>query len=252
MAENNRLEGSKIMSLPRSAGEKVNDFFIKSYRKVDSSRVVYYTWLSRFFIFTSVVSLLFMVSTSLSIFNLSPKVSVEPFLIVNQDRSKGIIRNEAISANMASKNQLMETFVKQYIILRNTIINDEREMETRWYGGGVLNFYSSPAVFSAFSEYREEIWHTILKANISREVEIISINKVGGDKSPIWKVDFKTYDISDKQRSGRTKAILLTTRYWTSSVTAYFVPERRFVGARLINPLGFTVVRYSQTEVEGM
>ena len=39
-------------------------------------------------------------------------------------------------------------------------------------------------------------------------------------------------------------------RYWTASVTARFYPERVFMGRRLINPIGFTVTRYSQSEVE--
>ena len=51
-------------------------------------------------------------------------------------------------------------------------------------------------------------------------------------------------------RNQNTRALILSTRYWTASVTAYFLRGREFVGLRLINPIGFTVTRYSQTEVE--
>lgn len=252
MAEqDNKLLGTKILSLPKTGNTiDMSKFFLKEYKKVSSAKLIYYIWLSRFFILLATVSLLLLISSSLVIFKLAPEVSVEPFLIIRQDNSDGIVRNEPITSDMASKQMLMETFVKQYIIMRNTIIYDEREMQTRWYPGGMLNFMSAPLVFDEFDKFREKNWNKIFEAKLSREVEIISINKVGGDKSPVWKVDFKTYDISEGQRDQKTKAILLTTKYWTSSVTSYFIKGREFTGLRFLNPLGFTVVRYSQTEVE--
>ena len=207
-------------------------------------------WLSRLFIFFSVISLSIFMSSSLALFKLAPQVSVEPFLIIKQDTSDGIVRYEPISYTMASKNQLMETFVRQYVLLRNTIIADEKEMQTRWFPGGMMNFLSSDYVFGQFSTYRDSVWSRIIDADMVREVEIISIGKLGGEKSPVWKVDFKTYDLSTNMRNQNTRALILNTRYWTASVTAYFLRGREFVGLRLINPIGFTVTRYSQTEVE--
>jgi hypothetical protein len=83
-------------------------------------------------------------------------------------------------------------------------------------------------------------------SQVSREVEIISVGKVGGEKSPVWKVDFKTYDVSPQNRNEHTGEMILTTRYCTASITAIFVPERMFIAKRLINPLGFTVLDYRQ------
>ena len=175
-------------------------------------------------------------------------VNVEPFLIINQDASEGIVRYEPIAYDMASKDQLMETFVKQYIIIRNTVIDDPIEMQSRWFPGGMLNFLSSASVFDQFDRVREQTFERMQEIHLVREVEIISIGKQGGAKSPIWKVDFKTYDLSEDANSpGRSN---LRVRYWTASVIAYFFKERQFVGRRLINPLGFTVTRYSQNEVE--
>ena len=104
-------------------------------------------------------------------------------------------------------------------------------------------------MFSEFDSYQEEKWQQILDSKVVREVQIISANKLGGENSPVWKVDFRTYDLSDYQRDERTRGLSLRIRYWTASVTAFFIPERQFVGLRLINPLGFTVTRYSQDEV---
>ena len=222
----------------------------KSKKEVSGFKLKYYMWLSRLFILFAVVSLMIFMSSSLALFKLAPQVSVEPFLIIRQDTSDGIVRYEPISYKMASKNQLMETFVRQYVLLRNTIIADEKEMQTRWFPGGMMNFLSSDYVFGQFSAYRDSVWSKIIDAEMVREVEIISIGKLGGEKSPVWKVDFKTYDLSTTMRNQNTRALILSTRYWTASVTAYFLRGREFVGLRLINPIGFTVTRYSQTEVE--
>ena len=247
--QNNILEGTKILSLTDANGQR-KEFAIETEKEVSGFKLKYYMWLSRLFIFFSAISLTLFMSSSLVLFKLAPQVTVEPFLIIKQDTSDGIVRYEPISYTMASKNQLMETFVRQYVLLRNTIIADEKEMQTRWFPGGMMNFLSSDYVFGQFSTYRDSIWSRIIEAEMVREVEIISIGKLGGEKSLVWKVDFKTYDLSTNMRNQNTRALILSTRYWTASVTAYFIKGREFFGLRLINPIGFTVTRYSQTEVE--
>ena len=243
------IETSKILAITDAKGEK-HEFISETEEEVSSAKLTYYMWLSRLFIFFCTISLIIFMSTSLALFDLAPRVSVEPFLIIKQDSSDSIVRSEAIETDMPSKKQLMKIFIEQYVILRNTIIRDEAEMKLRWYPGGMINFLSSDYVFSVFDEYRRNIWKTMLDSKIVREIEIISADKLGGEKSPVWKVDFVTYDLSEYQRDNKTRGLTLRTRYWTASVTAYFFKERQFVGLRLINPLGFTVTRYSQTEVE--
>ncbi len=243
------IETSKILAITDANGEK-HEFISETEEEVSSAKLTYYMWLSRLFIFFCTISLIIFMSTSLALFDLAPRVSVEPFLIIKQDSSDSIVRSEAIETDMPSKKQLMKIFIEQYVILRNTIIRDEAEMKLRWYPGGMINFLSSDYVFSVFDEYRRNIWKTMLDSKIVREIEIISADKLGGEKSPVWKVDFVTYDLSEYQRDNKTRGLTLRTRYWTASVTAYFFKERQFVGLRLINPLGFTVTRYSQTEVE--
>ncbi len=246
---NKSIEGSKILAIADKKGHEYH--FIDSQEKEKiSAKMTYYLWLSRFFIVTSAASLLLFVAASLALFNLAPRVTVEPFLIIDQRSSDEIVRYEPIAHDMASKKMMMEIFVRQYVLYRNTIINDRREMMVRWYAGGLVNYLSSPQVFSEFSKYRDSVWKEITDNQISQEVEIISIGRVGGDKSPVWKVDFKTYEVSARRRNPETGALFLRVHYWTASVTSYFIPERMFMGRRLLNPLGFTVTRYSQSEVD--
>ncbi len=241
--------GTKTLAIEGNA--KAPQYINELEEEQSTFRQTYYLWVSRFFIVTATISMMFFVMASLALFRLAPMVEVEPFLLINQSESENIVRNEAISQDMTSKDKLLEMFIRQYVILRNTIINDPVEMRSRWMGGGMLNYLSSPEVYNEFGNATKQVWENIFKQTLVREVEIISVTRQGGKRSAVWKVDFKTYDLYNEQ--GKTQAQQETTlrvRYWTSSITAYFIPERAFVATRLINPLGFTVTRYSQTEVE--
>lgn len=249
---NNQLgpnQKTLLITDANSVGPKLQYVTDTNVRKT-SAREYYYCWLSRFVAFIALLSLMFFTSASLVLFKLAPEVHVEPFLIIKQDNSDEMIRYETISTDMPSSKQMMELFIKQYVILRNTVVYDIREMQTRWYAGGMVSYLSSIPVYNEFFKDGEKMLQSLNKDKISREVEIISIGKVGGEKSPLWKIDFKTYDLSPANRNEKTGELVLKTRYWTASMTAVFIPERYFLSRRLINPLGFTVTKYSQTEVE--
>lgn len=248
----NKLEGSRILAI--TDGNKEHHLeFIDSLEKTESTlKLKYYMWLSRFFIFLATLSLMLLWSASLALFRLAPQVTVKPFLVISQDKSEGIVRAESMGVNMPSRDKLTEMYIKQYVELRNEIINDEIEMRSRWLPGGMVNFLSAPVIFNAFSEYRDKIWNSVIGKGVVQEVEIVSTQRVGGQHSPVWKIDFKTYMLEPKDKDGSTLEMLMTVKYWTASVTAVFIKERMFSGMRLINPLGFTVLRYSQTQVEGL
>lgn len=251
MAEN-LLGGSKVLAIGDGNSQRHVEF-IDAYEQNESTlKLKYYTWLARFFIFLATLSLSLFLSASLALFRLAPQITVKPFLIISQDNSEGIVRTESIDLNMPSKDKLVEMYIKQYVEVRNTIIDDEIEMRSRWQPGGIVNFLSAPRIFEAFSEYRDGIWSQVIGKGTVQEVEIVSTQRIGGQHSPVWKVDFKTYMMAKKEQDGSSLDRVMTVRYWTASVTAVFIRERMFTGIRLVNPLGFTVLRYSQTQVEGL
>ena len=225
------------------------EFLSKLDKETEGFKHKYYMWLSRFYILTATASMLLLISLSLALFRLAPMVTVEPFLIINQDSSSEIVREEPIIPDMPSKTQLMETFIRQYVILRNTFINDPVEMRSRWMPGGMVQYLSAFEVYEPFYMRVAANWQPMFQDPIAKEVEVISIKKQGGDNTSIWKVDFKTYEMVTNLES-EVKKSELRERYWTASITAYFIKERMFMAKRLMNPLGFTVVRYSQAEVE--
>ncbi|HCU58989.1 MAG TPA: hypothetical protein DIC64_03310 [Alphaproteobacteria bacterium] len=210
----------------------------------------YYQWVSRLTMLLCILSLLFFTTASLVLFRMAPQVSVEPFLIIKQDNSESMVRYEVIAYDMASRNQMMETFIRQYVMMRNNILLDEREMQSRWFAGGIVNYMSMPDVYIAFNHETVSALSKYIKDGAVRDTEIISVSRIGGEKSPVWKVDFRTYDLQKDRDTGVDGRLVLKTHYWTASVTAFFIPQRIFMAKRFMNPLGFTVTRYSQTEVE--
>ena len=241
------IKGSNILSI---TGEKsTTPNFILSDEKELSYRLVYYIWLSRLFILLTSLSLLFFMSASLALYRLAPMVFVEPFLLIRQDSSDGIVRSEPITPRMASENLLVESFLRQYVTTRNSFVNDRSEMLSRWSAGGIIHFLSSPAIFREFTKGAKAKLPTLLQSGTNVETEILLVEKIGAnkDKSNTWRIVFKTYETS-KQRDPVTKEPIINTRKWTSSVRVLLVPSRAFTSLRLINPIGFTVAYYTQSE----
>ena len=88
-----------------------------------SSKEAYFRWLSRLVMICAILSLGMFLSASLVIFRLAPEIIVEPLLIISQSDSENMVRYEPITTKMPSLKKLTELFVKQYVILRNTVMN---------------------------------------------------------------------------------------------------------------------------------
>lgn len=114
MADNrNILQGRKVLAIEDKNGGENIAFINTLERERISAKLRYYVWLSRMFIFLAGASCLYMVLASLSLFRLSGLVTIEPYLMINYNTSQEIVRDEPIATDMASKTQLMETFVRQ-------------------------------------------------------------------------------------------------------------------------------------------
>ena len=183
----------------------------------NSVKEIYFRWLSRLVVLCAILSLGLFLSASLVIFRLAPEIIVEPLLIISQNDSATMVRYEPITPKMPSIKQMTELFIKQYVIMRNTVVNDTQEMRTRWGPGGIVAYLSSPRVYYEF---------------VGQNIE--NVNQI--------------YNLS-RSRSGKNGALTLKKTKMRASITPRFIPERRAVFSRLINPLGFTVMKYNQDEI---
>lgn len=212
-----------------------------------SSKEAYFRWLSRLVMICAILSLGIFLSASLVIFRLAPEIIVEPLLIISQSDSENMVRYEPITTKMPSLKKLTELFVKQYVILRNTVINDEQEMRTRWGPGGIVHYLSMPDVYREFVGQNAESVEKMFDNNYSSEVRVDSVYKVS-ENSPAWVVNFTIFNLSQKH-TGKDGALVLKKTKMRASLTPKFIPERKAIFARLINPLGFTVLKYNQDEI---
>ena len=212
--------------------------------EVFSSKELYFRWLSRLVILCAILSLSFFLCATLVIFRLAPEIIVEPLLITTQTDSENMMRYEPISEKMPSSRQFTEMYIKQYVILRNTVVNDMDEMRTRWGPGGIVNYLSSPTVYKEFVGKNAHAVNKMFSNDYSSEVRIDSIQKES-ENSPAWYVNFTVYNLS-RNHIGESGALVLKTLRYRASVTPKYYPERRAIYARIVNPLGFTVVKYNQ------
>lgn len=207
----------------------------------------YFLWLSRLVMLCALVSLAFFLSATLVIFRLAPEIIVEPLLLVsNQTDSNNVVRYEPITEKMPSIKQMTEMFVRQYVIMRNTVVVDEQEMKTRWGPGGIVYFLSSESVYSDFVGRNIDSIERMYDSEYSSEVYIDNIGKEA-ENSPAWRVDFTVHHLS--QGRNNSGAMTLKTEKFRASVTPRYHPERKLITRRLVNPLGFTVEKYNQSEI---
>ena len=211
-----------------------------------SAKLVYFRWLSRLVVLCAILSLSFFLCSSLVIFRLAPEILVEPLLIIGQNSSDEIVRYEPMNTKMSSLKQMTEMFVKQYVIMRNTVVNDEREMRTRWGPGGIVAYMSTPDVYREFVGMNANKIDKMFDNDFSSEVRIDRIGKIG-DNNLVWVVYFTVFNLSRNQEGGG--ALILKESKYRASVTPRFYDFRGFVSPRLINPMGFTVVKYSQDKI---
>lgn len=249
MAELGRIGVKRVLikgKVPPKKEEAPVEFLSELTEADKSSKEVYFRWLSRLVVLCAIVSLSFFLCASLVIFRLAPEIIVEPLLLVRQNDSQSMVRYEPITTKMPSIRQLTEMFIKQYVIMRNTVINDEQEMRTRWGPGGIVHCLSAQDVYADFVGLNAASVNQMFDAGYSSEVKINEVGKES-ESSPAWFVVFTIYNLS-KERS-RNGSLTLKTQRYKVSLTPKFIPERRMYRARLINPLGFTVMKYSQSEI---
>ncbi len=248
------IANQKILRLTdKGKTREAPEFITEDVVEVRRAKMVYYKWIARLMALLATCSLLYGVCTTFAIQKLAPEIMIDPQMYVVLSDSKSIVKREYINHWMESREQMMVNFMKQYVELRNTYIKDEREMNNRWLWGGLVSYLSTYDVYKEFEKVYPLLQKEMTENNSSRSVEILSVERTGGEKSNTWKIEFKTYDYTFKsdyisRKSDVTPVI--TERYWTANIRGYVDPGRRTAYRRLLNPLGFVVYSYFQSEID--
>ncbi|MCM1323702.1 MAG: type IV secretion system protein [Acetobacter sp.] len=231
--------GAKAASSPRP---------IRSQRKMPADVVVEnatekrYLWTARAFAIVFAVSLCCNIILTYVIIKVMPLYRVEPYLFSFADKEEQIYKIEQVDKIYDYK-YLTEMFVREYILLRNTIVNDESEMQERWGVNSNLREMSNNSVYNQFKkEMAVPALELVRQHNLTRNVKITSVTEVaGGRKGMYWQVGFRVEDMTPEQKTPKVGE-------WQATLAIRYRPKVVKYGERLKNPLGFTVEEYTQTK----
>jgi len=248
------LSNQKLLRLTdKNKTSHTPEFITEDVVEVKRAKLIYYKWISRLMALLASISLLFGVCLTLSVLKLAPEIVFDPQLFVDLSDSKSLVKREYINRRMESREKMMKNFMKQYVELRNTYIKDEREMRNRWLWGGLVSYLSTYKVYKDFEKEYPKLDTEMKEKKASRSVEILSIERTGGERSNTWKVEFKTYDYTFQNDGVSRKTSLepeIKEKYWTANIKSYIDINRRTSYRRLLNPLGFVVSGYYQSEID--
>lgn len=249
-----QIQNQKILRLAdKNKAREAPEFITEDVVEVRRAKLIYYKWISRLMTVLASVAMLYTICATLAILKLVPEMMIDPQVFVELSDSPSLVKREYINHKMISRERIMINFMKQYVELRNTFLKDEAEMKKRWLWGGLVSYLSTYKVYKKFEAEYPKLTAELVESGASRSVEILSVERSGGENSYVWKVEFKTYDfLYNENKVGIRKNVepVITERYWTANITSRMDPFRRTAYRRLLNPLGFVVVNYFQSEIE--
>lgn len=201
-----------------------------------------YLWTARAFAVVLAVSICCNFILTYVIMTVIPLYRVEPYLFSFADKGEQIYHIEEVEKIYDYK-YLTEIFVREYVLLRNTFVNDENEMKERWDPGSNLQEMSSANVYKNFREKMAiKALELIRQHNLTRNIKIVSATEIGPKARGMgWQVEFRVEDMTPAKETPQVSV-------WVANLTIRYVSKRVRFGERLKNPLGFTVVEYSQVE----
>jgi type IV secretory pathway component VirB8 len=200
-------------------------------------------WSARAFAILSALSVCLNVVMGVALAQLTPLVRVQPYLVNFQNKSEQIVTVTPINRSLEDSNRVTERLVRQYVMLRHTIVPKASEMERRWGVGSDLHYMSTNPIYKEFSseEFRKGM-DLLVSEGLSRGVEIGYVNILTSNSA--WEVGFTTYDMYPQATEPKVKR-------WRAVVEVDYQPSRLSHRARFRNPLGFYVRRYSVSQDKG-
>lgn len=201
-----------------------------------------YLWTARAFAIVFAISLCCNIVLTYVIMSLMPLYRVEPYLFSFSDKREQIYNIQPVH-NIYDYKYLTEIFVREYVMLRNSFVNDVDEMERRWGTSGTIKEMSSTGIYDGFrKDFADKALEQIRKYNITRNIKIISATEVGGENGRTWwQIEFRVEDMMPDFETPRVSV-------WVAQVQILYRAKRVKFGERLKNPLGFTVVGYNQKQ----
>lgn len=170
------------------------------------------------------------------LYMLSPQLQSEPLLLMIDKRFYKLEPVQRSVVITPSNLLLMEEHIKQYILLRHTIVSDVDEMESRWSEeNSLLKWFSGPEAFRSFLT-EKAVNMARMTEGLTTEVNIRFVQQVS---SLLWLAEFETIEHTPEEEAP-------TVQRWRALLETGFkrrgYPNR---DERIKNPLDFFVNQYS-------
>ncbi len=194
-----------------------------------------YRWLSRFFAAVCFALVTTVTVLSLSLLHLTGEADVDSVLVTAPTYSENLAYFEPLHADMPTMDVLSEMFVRQFIVMTNTLYKNQRMMLLMWGSRGIVDYMSSPAIYKEFwdrvSKTQFDGEHT---ADVTIEPHIRQILKEG------WN-SFQIFFDTRIMRSNLEEPLI---RHWIATIQFRYYSYNAVMFTRLMNPMGFTVTQY--------
>lgn len=195
-------------------------------------------WVSRAMAILVFVLLFVVLALASGFLWLFPLKEVKPILLTAYNKDTQIIKIEPIAKTTNGYNKLMEIYAKQFVVDLHTIDGQTEnsrlkklllmtEDETTDYVNSVLN-----------TEDDHSTIRKLIDAKITRSVVIKNVNHLAPDALNTWRIDWELLEINQEH------SVQKRTNF-SSIVMAETQTKQVSFDEEDLNPVGFTVIRYS-------
>ncbi len=200
-----------------------------------------YLWTARAFAVVTAISLCCNLILLLTIANLLPLHRVEPYLLTLSNKEDQVYNIIPYTRSMDSQKSITETFVREYVLLRTTLLPDVEEMESRWQTGGDLQEMSSNLVYQDFlSNTGKKLMQRMRQDGLTSNVRILTVNEISDG---LWQVEYVVDYYLPSSYTPRTIK-------YRASLKIQYQPRRVQYKERLKNPVGFKVISYGTKRIK--
>ncbi len=196
-----------------------------------------YLWTSRLLVIFSIISICFNMMLASTIYILLPQLSVYPHFFNINDYFSQIEMVQKREIQFLASDLITEKYIDDYLHLRFTITDNEREMERRWQKGSAFYWLQSPNIYDEFISYDMPNFISLSKKQkMQRYIEVQWIRPLS---KGLWYAQVKTFDYFGKNLEP-------TISYWRVAMRIKYVKMTfRNKSRKSLNPYGFLISTFS-------
>lgn len=194
-----------------------------------------YLWTSRAFAVALYLSLLVNFVLGLGLYTAWNFKEIIPMMVTFEEAKSQFVKVEPIPRSLDGLELMTEKLVGEYVAMREEIVQNYDVMRERF--SGYIASRTSEEAFKGFIEEKSRTWKQVFDAGLNRHVAVEDVY-LDPTKS-YFVVDYKL-QYMDQEGTVRKE------EPWKAFLTVKYEQRDVRYEDRYLNPLGFTVVGYSQ------